>query len=59
MNKRGYASKQTIALTRKASRTMNLKTELYLQQADRWPSKGRVILAQYDEDSIVIRGNGF
>jgi hypothetical protein len=33
---------------------MNLKTEPYLQQADRWPSKGRVILAQYDADSIVV-----
>lgn len=33
---------------------MNLKTEPYSQQVDRWPSKGRVILAQYDADSIVV-----
>ncbi len=33
---------------------MNLKTEPYLQQADRWPSRGRVILAQYDADSIIV-----
>lgn len=33
---------------------MKLQTEFYLNQTARWPSKGRVILAQYDADSIVV-----
>ena len=33
---------------------MKLKTELYLSQKARWPVTGRVILAQYDVDSIVV-----
>jgi hypothetical protein len=33
---------------------MILQTERYLDQKDRWPQSGRVILAQYDEDSIVV-----
>lgn len=33
---------------------MNLKTDPYLHQQDRWPQQGRVILAQYDADSIVV-----
>lgn len=33
---------------------MNLKTELYLNQNDRWQARGRVILAQYDVDSIIV-----
>lgn len=31
-----------------------IKTEPYLHQKDRWPQRGRVILAQYDADSIVV-----
>ncbi|KAI9131728.1 DUF4291 domain-containing protein [Acaryochloris sp. CCMEE 5410] len=33
---------------------MPLHTEPYLHQKDRWPQQGRVILAQYDADSIVV-----
>lgn len=33
---------------------MKLQTEPYLDQKDRWPPKGQVILAQYDADSIVV-----
>jgi hypothetical protein len=33
---------------------MNLQTAPYLQQQDRWPASGRVILAQYDADAIVV-----
>lgn len=33
---------------------MSLRTEPYLYQKDCWPQKGRVILAQYDADSIVV-----
>lgn len=33
---------------------MPLRTEPYLHQKDRWPQRGRVILAQYDTDSIVV-----
>ena len=33
---------------------MKLKTEPYLQQKARWPEKGKVILAQYDPESIVV-----
>ena len=33
---------------------MKLKTESYLVQKARWPVTGRVILAQYDGDSIVV-----
>lgn len=33
---------------------MSLRTEPYLHQKDRWPQQGRVILAQYDADSIVV-----
>ena len=33
---------------------MKLKTELYLQQQERLPTEGRVIIAQYDTDSIVV-----
>jgi len=31
-----------------------LQTEPYAQQRDRWPATGRVILAQFDEGSIVV-----
>ena len=31
-----------------------LKTESYLAQAERWPSRGRVILAQFDDDAVVV-----
>jgi hypothetical protein len=31
-----------------------LRTEPYTRQAARWPSSGRHILAQYDDDSIVV-----
>jgi Domain of unknown function (DUF4291) len=33
---------------------MKLQTERYLDQKEHWPQSGRVILAQYDEDSIVV-----
>jgi hypothetical protein len=33
---------------------MKLQFEPYLQQKERWPAKGQVILAQYDADSIVV-----
>jgi hypothetical protein len=33
---------------------MNLTTEPYLSQTDRWPKSGQVILANYDTDSIVV-----
>ena len=33
---------------------MNLETELYSVQSADWPTEGRVILAQYDDDSIVV-----
>jgi hypothetical protein len=33
---------------------MKLQTELYLNQQNLWQSRGRVILAQYDADSIVV-----
>lgn len=33
---------------------MQLKTELYEQQAARWPRSGRHVLAQYDDDSVVV-----
>jgi len=33
---------------------MNLLTEPYLTQVSRWPKAGRYILAQFDENSIVV-----
>ncbi len=33
---------------------MELKTESYLSQKERWSIRGKVILAQYDRDSIVV-----
>lgn len=33
---------------------MNLQLEPYLQQVERWPAEGRHILAQFDDDSIVV-----
>jgi hypothetical protein len=33
---------------------MNLQTEPYLAQVARWPSSGRHILAQFDDDSVVV-----
>ena len=33
---------------------MKLKTELYLDRQERLPKEGRVIIAQYDADSIVV-----
>jgi hypothetical protein len=33
---------------------VNLITEAYVVQAARWPQKGRHILAQYDDNSIVV-----
>jgi len=33
---------------------MNLATDLYLNQVDRWPPEGQHILAQYDADSIIV-----
>lgn len=33
---------------------MKLQTELYLTQQSRWPQQGKVILAQFDEISILV-----
>lgn len=33
---------------------MKLRTESYLEQRERWPTSGRHILAQYDDESIVV-----
>ena len=33
---------------------MNLITEPYLAQKDRWPESGRHILAQFDAESVVV-----
>src|SRR2546423_13486446 len=33
---------------------MNLKTEPYLEQRQRWPTSGRHILAQFDDESVVV-----
>lgn len=33
---------------------MRLQTESYEQQEKRWPTSGRCILAQYDEETIVV-----
>ena len=33
---------------------MNLVTEPYLTQAARWPKSGRHILAQFDDDSVIV-----
>lgn len=33
---------------------MNLQTEPYLTQVARWPSSGRHVLAQFDDESVVV-----
>src|SRR5947209_13074529 len=33
---------------------MKLKTEPYLEQQQRWPTSGRHILAQFDDESVVV-----
>ncbi len=33
---------------------MNLQTEPYLEQRQRWPASGRHILAQFDDESVVV-----
>jgi hypothetical protein len=33
---------------------MKLRTELYVDQKRRWPAAGRHILAQFDDDTIVV-----
>ena len=33
---------------------MNLTVESYLQQRERWPESGRHILAQFDDETIVV-----
>jgi hypothetical protein len=33
---------------------MNLRTEHYLEQRQRWPAGGRHVLAQFDEESVVV-----
>ena len=33
---------------------MNLRTEPYLVQGARWPTSGRHILAQFDDESVVV-----
>jgi len=34
--------------------TMTLVTESYLVQLDRWPTSGRHILAQFDDESVIV-----
>jgi hypothetical protein len=33
---------------------MEIKVEPYLQQKEKWPPQGKVIMAQYDADSVVV-----
>lgn len=33
---------------------MRLVTEPYLEQQRRWPAAGRVVMAQFDDDSVVV-----
>ena len=33
---------------------MDVQTEPYSDQLERWPSSGRVMLAQYDDESVVL-----
>jgi hypothetical protein len=33
---------------------MNLPADLYIKQADQWPSQGKHILAHYDAETIVV-----
>ncbi len=33
---------------------MNLRMESYLEQRQRWPESGRYILAQFDDESVVV-----
>ncbi len=33
---------------------MNLVTELYTEQVKVWPNEGRHILAQFDDDTVVV-----
>ncbi len=33
---------------------MNLRLSSYVEQANRWPKSGRHVLAQYDEETIVV-----
>ncbi len=33
---------------------MNLKAELYSEQVQRWPATGRHILAQFDDETIIV-----
>jgi len=33
---------------------MNLRTEKYLDQLKRWPTSGKHILAQFDDDTVVV-----
>jgi hypothetical protein len=33
---------------------MNLKTEPYLEQRQHWPTSGRHILAQFDDESVLV-----
>lgn len=33
---------------------LKLKTELYLEQTETWPTVGRHVLAQYDDDTIIV-----
>ncbi len=38
----------------RAMRRFTLETEGYLAASQRWPAEGKVILAQFDEDSVVV-----
>ena len=33
---------------------MKIPTEIYAEQAERWPSEGRHILAHHDAETIVV-----
>jgi hypothetical protein len=39
---------------RKRKQKMNLRSEKYLAQRERWPKSGRHVLAQYDHQSVIV-----
>src|SRR5207244_1202784 len=50
----GLHPPQLAALLDLRGDVMNLITEAYLAQEARWPKSGRHILAQFDEESVVV-----
>jgi hypothetical protein len=47
-------SKVAILAVKLIGANMHLITEPYFVQAARWPATGRHILAQYDDNSIIV-----